>query len=104
MLNQSSILGLKQNLRQFVILIIVNAFVGAMIGIERSIFPQFAAYKFGIHSTTIILSFIVIFGFSKAIANYFSGYLATQFSRKNVLLLGWLLALPVPFIFIYGTS
>lgn len=102
--NQSLILGLKQNLRQFVILIVVNAFVGAMIGIERSIFPQFAAYKFGIHSTTIILSFIVIFGFSKAIANYFSGYLATQFSRKKVLLLGWLLALPVPFIFIYGTS
>ena len=69
---QRSVLGLKQNLRQFILLIIVNAFVGAMIGIERSIFPEFAAYKFNIHSTTIVLSFIVIFGFSKAIANGYS--------------------------------
>ena len=69
---QRPILGLKQNLGQFVLLIVVNAFVGAMIGIERSIFPEFAAFKFNIHSTSIILSFIVIFGFSKAIANYHS--------------------------------
>lgn len=101
---QRFILGLKQNLPQFVLLIIVNAFVGAMIGIERSIFPQFAAFKFNIHSTSIILSFIVIFGFSKAIANYFSGYLAAKYTRKKVLLLGWILALPVPFIFIYAPS
>lgn len=98
------VLGLKQNLPQFVLLIVVNAFVGAMIGIERSIFPQFAAFKFNIHSTSIILSFIVIFGFSKAIANYFSGYLAAKYTRKKVLLLGWILALPVPFIFIYAPS
>jgi len=101
---QRSVLGLKQNLRQFIILIVVNAFVGAMIGIERSIFPEFAAFKFNIHSTSVILSFIVIFGFSKAIANYFSGFLAAKFTRKKVLLLGWLLALPVPLIFIYAPT
>ncbi len=101
---QRSVLGLQQNLPQFVLLIVVNAFVGAMIGIERSIFPQFAAFKFDIHSTSVILSFIVIFGFSKAIANYFSGYLAVKYTRKKVLLLGWILALPVPFIFIYAPS
>ncbi len=101
---QRLVLGLRQNLKQFILLIIVNAFVGAMIGIERSIFPEFAAFKFNIHSTSIILSFIVIFGFSKAIANYFSGYLAAIYSRKKVLLLGWILALPVPVIFIYAPS
>ncbi len=101
---QPSILGLRQNLPQFILLIVVNAFVGAMIGIERSIFPEFAAFKFNIHSTAIILSFIVIFGFSKAIANYFSGYLAAKYTRKKVLLLGWILALPVPLIFIYAPS
>jgi MFS family permease len=101
---QQSVLGLKQNLHQFILLVVVNAFVGAMIGIERSIFPEFAAFKFNIHSTSIILSFIVIFGFSKAIANYFSGYLAARFTRKKVLLLGWILALPVPLIFIYAPS
>lgn len=101
---QRSVLGLKQNLRQFIILIIVNAFVGAMIGIERSIFPEFAAFRFNIHSTSVILSFIVIFGFSKAIANYFSGFLAVKFTRKKVLLLGWILALPVPLIFIYAPT
>ena len=101
---QRSVLGLKQNLRQFIILIVVNAFVGAMIGIERSIFPEFAAFKFNIHSTSVILSFIVIFGFSKAIANYFSGFLAAKFTRKKILLLGWILALPVPLIFIYAPT
>lgn len=101
---QRSVLGLKQNLPQFVLLIVVNAFVGAMIGIERSIFPEFAAFKFDIHSTAVILSFIVIFGFSKAIANYFSGYLAAKYTRKKVLLLGWILALPVPLIFIYAPN
>lgn len=101
---QLSILGLRQNLPQFILLIVVNAFVGAMIGIERSIFPEFAAFKFNIHSTSIILSFIVIFGFSKAIANYFSGYLSAKYTRKKVLLLGWILAFPVPLIFIYAPT
>ena len=97
-------LGLKENLQQFVLLIIVNAFVGAMIGIERSILPKFAAVKFNIASTSVLLSFIVIFGISKAIANYFSGFLAAKFSRKKVLVLGWIIAFPVPLIFIYAPS
>lgn len=97
-------LGLKENLQQFVLLIIVNAFVGAMIGIERSILPEFAAAKFNIASTSALLSFIVIFGISKAIANYFSGYLAAKYSRKKVLVLGWIIALPVPLIFIYAPN
>ena len=102
--NQPVQLGLKQNLRQFILLIIVNAFVGAMIGIERSILPEFAAAKFNIASTAVLLSFIVIFGISKAIANYFSGFLAEKFSRKKILVLGWIIAFPVPVIFIYAPS
>jgi MFS family permease len=97
-------LGLKENLQQFVLLIIVNAFVGAMIGIERSILPEFAAAKFDIASTAVLLSFIVIFGISKAIANYFSGFLAAKYTRKKILVLGWIVAFPVPLIFIYAPS
>ena len=102
--NQPVQLGLKQNLRQFILLIIVNAFVGAMIGIERSILPEFAAAKFNIASTAVLLSFIVIFGISKAIANYFSGFLAAQYTRKKILVWGWIIAFPVPVIFIYAPS
>ena len=97
-------LGLKENLQQFLLLIIVNGFVGAMIGIERSILPEFAAAKFNIASTSVLLSFIVIFGISKAIANYFSGFLAAKYSRKKILVLGWIIAFPVPLIFIYAPS
>ncbi|MFM2232044.1 MAG: hypothetical protein RJB31_745 [Bacteroidota bacterium] len=86
------------------LLIVVNAFVGAMIGIERSILPEFAAAKFNIASTSVLLSFIVIFGISKAIANYFSGFLAAKYSRKKILVLGWIIAFPVPLIFIYAPS
>ena len=102
--NQPVQLGLKQNLRQFILLIIVNAFVGAMIGIERSILPEFAAAKFNIASTSVLLSFIMIFGISKAIANYFSGFLAAKYSRKKILVLGWILSFPVPLTFIYAPS
>ena len=97
-------IGLKENWKQFSILVIANAFVGAMVGLERSIFPQFAATKFGIISTTAILSFIVVFGVSKAISNYFTGRLANRFGRKKLLIAGWLLALPIPFILIYANS
>lgn len=91
-------LGLKENWRQFTILVIVNAFVGGMIGMERSIFPQFANLEFGVASKTAILSFITAFGFTKAVTNYFTGRLANKFGRKNLLLFGWLLAIPIPFI------
>lgn len=97
-------LGLKQNWKQFTILVIVNAFVGGMIGMERTIFPQFAELKFGIASKTAILSFIAAFGTTKAIANYYTGKLANKFGRKNLLLLGWLIAIPIPFILIFASS
>ena len=97
-------LGLKENWKQFVLLVIVNAFVGGMVGIERSIFPEFARDVFGIESKTAILSFITAFGISKAVMNYFTGRLSNKFGRKNLLLAGWFLALPVPFILIYAPS
>lgn len=96
--------GLKQNWKQFAILVLVNAFVGGMIGMERSIFPQFAEFKFGLDSKLAILSFIIFFGLSKAFANYFAGYFANKFGRKNLLLFGWLLAIPVPFLLIHSAS
>lgn len=92
------VLGLHQNWRQFSLLVLINAFVGAMIGLERSIFPEFAAEVFGLESNFAILSFITAFGFSKAAANYFSGKLATSVGRKNLLIIGWIIALPVPLI------
>lgn len=97
-------IGLKENWKQFAILVIINAFVGGMIGMERSIFPQFAELEFGIVSKTAILSFITAFGFSKAISNYYTGRLANKFGRRNLLLLGWLVAIPIPFILIYASS
>jgi MFS family permease len=97
-------LGLKENWRQFTILVIVNAFVGGMIGMERSIFPQFASLEFRIDSKTAILSFIAAFGISKAITNYFTGKFANKYGRKNLLLFGWLVAIPVPFLLIYAPS
>ncbi len=97
-------LGLKENWKQFTILIIVNAFVGGMVGMERSIFPEFAKVTFGVASKTAILSFITAFGITKAIANYYTGKLANRFGRKNLLLVGWLFAMPVPFLLIYAPS
>ena len=95
-------LGLKENWKQFTILVIVNAFVGGMVGLERSIFPQFAEIEFGVASKSAILSFIIAFGITKAMANYFTGKLANRFGRKNLLIFGWIIALPIPFILIYA--
>lgn len=78
-------LGLRKNWKQFTLLIIVNAFVGGMVGMERSIFPQFAEIEFGVASKTAILSFITAFGITKAIANYYTGRLANRFGRRNLL-------------------
>lgn len=97
-------LGLKENWKQFTILVIVNAFVGGMIGMERTIIPQFAEIEFGIASKTAILSFITAFGLTKALANYYTGRLANRFGRRNLLLFGWLVAIPIPFILIYAPS
>jgi len=97
-------LGLKENWQQFTILVIVNAFVGGMIGMERTIFPQFAELEFGVASKTAILSFITAFGITKAITNYFTGRLANKLGRKNLLLIGWLIAIPIPFILMTAGS
>jgi MFS family permease len=96
--------GLKENWKQFTLLVVVNAFVGGMIGMERTIFPQFAAQEFCISSKSAILSFIVAFGVTKAIANYFTGKLANRIGRKKLLIAGWLLAIPVPVMLIYANN
>ncbi len=97
-------LGLKENWKQFTLLVIVNAFVGGMIGMERSILPQFAEQEFGIASKTAILSFIIAFGISKAIANYYTGKLANTFGRKNLLMFGWIIAMPIPFMLMFAPT
>jgi len=97
-------LGLRENWQQFTILVIVNAFVGGMVGMERTIFPEFAEMEFGIASKTAILSFITAFGITKAIANYYTGKWANKLGRKNLLLIGWLLAIPIPFLLMNAPS
>ncbi len=101
--SQSIELGLKNNWKQFSLLVLINAFVGGMVGLERSILPQLADVDFGIAAKTAILSFIIVFGFTKAITNYFTGALANKVGRKNLLVIGWLFALPIPFILINAT-
>lgn len=103
-MSKSIKLGLKENWKQFTLLVIVNAFVGAMIGMERSIFPQFAESVFGIASKTAILSFITAFGLTKAATNYYTGRLANRLGRKKLLLIGWLIAIPIPLMLIYAPS
>ena len=85
-------------------LVIVNIFVGGMVGLERTILPQLAEEKFSLTVKTVILSFIIVFGISKAITNYFTGVLADKLGRRNLLILGWLIALPIPFMLIYASS
>jgi len=95
-------LGLKENRYQFILLVVVNAFVGGMVGLERTILPDIAKQEFSIASTSAILSFIIVFGISKAFTNYFTGALADKIGRKNLLVTGWIIALPVPVILMYA--
>lgn len=97
-------LGLKENWRQFSLLVIINAFVGGMVGLERTILPEIAEVEFGIAIKTAVLSFIVVFGFVKATTNYYTGVLADRFGRRRLLIFGWLIAIPIPFILIYAPS
>lgn len=97
-------LGLKQNWQQFFLLLIINTFVGGMVGLERAILPQLAEEKFNLIAKTAILSFIIVFGISKAITNYFTGAFANKIGRKNLLVIGWIFAIPIPFILIYANS
>ncbi|MBI3136020.1 MAG: MFS transporter [Bacteroidetes bacterium] len=91
-------LGLRENWKQFTLLVIVNAFVGGMVGLERSILPKIAEEEFHLVAGTVVLSFIVVFGIVKALTNYFTGALANKFGRKNLLIAGWIIGIPVPFI------
>jgi len=97
-------LGLRENLAQFSLLVVVNAFVGAMVGMERSILPAIAEQEFGLAARTAILSFIVVFGATKALTNYAAGRWSDRFGRKQVLVGGWLVAVPVPFLLMWAPS
>lgn len=97
-------LGLKENWKQFTLLVVINAFVGGMVGLERSILPQIAEAEFHIAAKTAILSFIIVFGIVKAITNYFTGSLANKVGRKNLLIIGWLFGIPVPFILMFASN
>lgn len=97
-------LGLGANLPQFSLLVLVNAFVGGMVGIERSILPTLAEVEFGIAGRTAILSFIAVFGVTKALSNYLAGRLGDRWGRKPVLVAGWLIATPVPFLLMWAPT
>lgn len=97
-------LGLKENWKQFTLLVIINAFVGGMVGLERSILPRIAEVEFHIAAKTAILSFIIVFGLVKAITNYYTGALANKFGRKKLLIAGWIIAIPIPFILMFAPS
>jgi MFS family permease len=96
------VLGLRENAGQFALLVLVNAFVGAMVGLERSILPAIAEQDFGLVARTAMLSFIVAFGISKALTNYVAGRLSDRYGRKLVLVAGWAVAAPVPFLLMWA--
>ncbi len=97
-------LGLKENWKQFTLLVIINGFVGGMVGLERSILPRIAEKEFAIAAKTAILSFIIVFGIVKAVTNYYTGTLANKFGRKNLLVAGWIIGIPIPFMLMFAPS
>jgi MFS family permease len=97
-------LGLRANLAQFALLVVVNAFVGAMVGTERSILPAIAEHDFHLAARAAVLSFIVVFGVTKALTNYLAGRLSDRFGRKHILVAGWLVAAPVPFLLMWAPT
>ena len=97
-------LGLRENLAQFSLLVLINAFVGGMVGLERTVVPLIGTEEFGIGSEIVVFSFIITFGLIKACVNLVSGLLADRYTRKTVLVAGWIVGLPVPFMLAYGPS
>ena len=97
-------LGLRENLAQFSLLVLINAFVGGMVGLERTIVPLIGTEEFRIGSELVVFSFIITFGLIKACVNLVSGLLADRFTRKTMLVAGWIVGLPVPFMLAYGPS
>jgi MFS family permease len=102
--NRSVRLGLAANATQFWLLVAVNAFVGSMVGIERDVLPLVGQRVFGLASEAAVLSFIVTFGFTKALANLYAGRTADRTGRKPLLVAGWLFAIPVPFLLMYAPA
>jgi MFS family permease len=97
-------LGLRENWEQFSILVLVNAFVGAMVGVERSVLPLLAEEEFAVGSATAALSFLIAFGLTKSVANFLAGDLAHRLGRKRILLAGWMFGLPVPLLLFWAPS
>jgi MFS family permease len=97
-------LGLRANWPQFSLLVLINAFVGGMVGLERTVVPLIGSEEFKIASTTLVVSFIVSFGVIKALANLVSGHFADVWGRKRMLVVGWLFGLPVPFMVMWAPS
>src|SRR5207247_507335 len=97
-------LGLRENAAQFALLVALNALVGGMVGLERSVLPLVGQHDFGLHSKTAILSFVLAFGAAKAVTNLAAGGLAEQVGRKRLLVIGWLVALPIPLLIGFAPS
>ena len=97
-------LGLRANWQQFALLVLINGFVGAMVGLERTVVPLIASADFGLASKSVVLSFLVSFGIAKALANVSAGRLADLLGRKPILVAGWLAGLPVPFLIIFAPT
>ncbi len=97
-------LGLRPNWRQFTLLVLINAFVGGLVGLERTVVPLIAEHDFGLVSKSLVLSFLVSFGVVKALANVMAGRWSDRFGRKPILIAGWLLGLPVPLLIIYAPN
>jgi MFS family permease len=97
-------LGLRENIRQFSLLVAINAFVGAMVGLERSTLPLIGRDDFGVTSAAAVLSFVVAFGIAKALTNLGAGALADRIGRRRILIIGWLVALPVPLLIAVAPS
>lgn len=97
-------LGLWENMGQFSLLVLITAFVGSMVGLERTVVPLIGEQEFGLASKTAIVSFIISFGVVKALCNFFAARISEHWGRKRVLVLGWIIGLPVPFIIIYANA
>jgi MFS family permease len=97
-------LGLAANWQQFALLVVVNGFVGAMVGLERAVLPIVAVNEFGIGSAFAVLSFVATFGLTKALSNVAAGWLMDRRGRRRTLIIGWLLGLPVPFLILWAQS
>ncbi|RDV16038.1 MFS transporter [Pontibacter diazotrophicus] len=94
--------GLRENAGQFWLLMLITGFVGSMVGLERAVIPTLAESVFGMNKHTAVLSFIVAFGLAKSVANLLMGQLSVRYTRRQLLLAGWLFALPVPWLLFYA--